>query len=479
MPPRDQPLVTVLQEGNRRVLAAVDAAARAAGLRPGMTAAHAQALIPNLHFAEAAPGTDAAALLRLGLWCTRYAPLVAPDPPDGILIDVAGAAHLFRGEAALLDDLKARLRSSGFEARLALADTTGCAWAVARYGPGGLVAPGQQTEALASLPVAALRLSPACVASLADVGIERVAQLAATPRASLRLRFGAEALFRLDQALGAAPEPLVSLQLPEVPRAILRFAEPVGEHDDLQRIIAALCDQLMPELERRGIGARRLDLVFRRVDHVAQAIRIGTARPSRDGRHLAKLLGERLVLVDPGFGIEEAELTASWIEALTERQTLGAHVGDDDQVADVARLVDTLRTRFGPARVFRLAQVESDMPERATARVSPVAPPSGATWPADLPRPARLFTPPEAVTAVAEIPDAPPLFFVWRRVRHRVVKADGPERITGEWWRADAEAGTRRDYYRVENAHGERFWLFRDAPAEAGGRWWLHGLGEA
>ncbi len=478
-PPREQPLVTVRTEGNRRVLAGVDAAARAAGLQPGMAAAHAQALLPGLHLADATPEADAAALDRLGLWCTRYAPLVTPDPPDGIFIDIAGAAHLFRGEAELLDDFAARLRTAQLTARLALADTPGCAWAVARYGHGGAIPPGQMAEAFGSLPVAALRLPPEQVASLHDVGIERIAQLASKPRAALRLRFGPEVTSRLDQALGAAPEPLVALQTPEVPQVSLRFAEPVSEPEDLQRIIAVLCAQLVTELERRGVGARRLDLVFLRVDRVAQAVRIGTARPSRDAKHLGKLLGERLVLVDPGFGIEQAVLTASRVEALTERQTMGSHVADEEGTADLASLVDALRVRLGPSRVFRLAQVESDVPERAVARISPVAAARGTTWPADLPRPARLFNPPEPVTAIAEIPDAPPLFFVWRRIRHRVVKADGPERITGEWWRDNVEAGTRRDYYRVENAEGERFWLFRDAPAEAGGRWWLHGLGEA
>lgn len=471
--------MTVVQDGNRRVIASVDEAARAQKLHVGMTAAHAQSLVTGLHIINATPDEDEAALTQLGLWCTRYSPLVTPDPPDGIFIDIAGSAHLFKGEATLMQDLVSRLATARLAAKTAVADTPGCAWAAARFGQGGIVAPGRIADALGGLPVSALRLSPHTVESLRDVGIERIAQLATKPRASLQTRFGADLLLRLDQALGTAHEALTSLQPPEVPRATLKFVEPIATSDDLARVVVKLCETLIRDLEARGIGARRLDLVFLRVDNVAQAVRIGTSRPNRDGKHLGKLLNERLVLVDPGFGIEQATLTASWVEALTERQTIGRHVAGSDEEADVGSLVDTLRARLGPQRVFRLAPVESEIPERSVRRIAAVSAPKGASWPNDLPRPARLLTPPEPVTAVAEIPDSPPLFFVWRKVRHRVVKADGPERILGEWWVADADMGMQRDYYRVENANGERFWLFRDAPADQGGRWWLHGLGEA
>jgi protein ImuB len=189
------------------------------------------------------------------------------------------------------------------------------------------------------------------------------------------------------------------------------------------------------------------------------------------------LLTERLSLIDPGFGIEEAVLSASRVEPLAERQN--SHLAAGPQAPDLAALVDTLLVRLGAARVYRLAPVESDLPERAVRRVSALAAPLGALWPTDLPRPARLLAPPEPVMAMAEIPDAPPLFFVWRNTRHLIARADGPERILGEWWVADAEAELTRDYYRVETEAGERFWLFRDGPMQANGRWWLHGLGEA
>ena len=331
-PPRDRPMVTAAQDGGRRVVVAVDAAAWACRLRPGMTVTHEQALVPDLHIAEAQPDEDAAALERLALWCTRYSPLVTAQASDNLFIDIAGAAHLFKGETALRKDLQRRLGAVSY-AVIAIADTPGCAWAIARYGADMVVPPGRMADVLGSLPVAALRLPAETVQSLRDVGLERVAQVASKPRGPLQTRFGRLLLDRLDQALGTVPKSLPTLIPPEVPRASLKFIEPVGDPEDLQRIIVKLCETLMRDLETRGVGARRLDLIFLRVDNIAQAIRIGTSRPNRDVKHLAKLLGERLVLVDPGFGIEEASLSASWIEALTERQTLGAQVADQGSMA--------------------------------------------------------------------------------------------------------------------------------------------------
>ena len=466
-------------QGQRRVIASVDAAAAKLELSCGMTVTHAQSLIPDLDVIEAAPEDDEAALIRLALWCVKYSPLVTPNPPDGIFIDVAGSAHLFQGEGALVADLCKRLKAEGITAKAALADTAGCAWALARYGDEQIVSPGRASDAIASLPVTALRLSPATVSSLSDVGIERVAQLASKPRSGLRTRFGGEVLLRLDQAFGNANEPLPSLSPPEVPRAELRFAEPVGDPEDLKRIIEKLADKLCLDLEARGIGARRLDLVFVRVDNIAQAARIGVSRPYREPKHLAKLLAERLVVIDPGFGIETASLTASWIEAVVERQTIGRHVGSDGSRHEVSQLVDTLGVRLGESNVFRLSPVESLLPERVMRRVPALHPTEGLAWPQNLPRPARLFLQPEKVEAVAELPDHPPRMFIWRKARHRVAKADGPERIHGEWWICEGETKLVRDYYRVETADGTRYWLFRDRPTEQGGSWWLHGVGDA
>ncbi len=445
-----------------------------------MAVAHAQAAVLDLTIVEADPEGAAEALHGLGAWCLRrYSPLVAIDLPDGLWIEVAGAAHLFQGEARLIEDLVTGLAQRALSARAAVADTPGAAWAMARFAPQEpIVAPGCQDAAIAELPVRSLRLSRGTVAGLVQLGIERVGQLAAKPRAPLRLRFGEEAVLRLDQALGHAPEPLVYLALHEVPSVRLAFAEPISAPETLARVTERLLTDLCPLLERQGVGVRRLDLLFRRVDGVSQGVRVATAQPSRAVRHLLRLFVERLALVDPGFGIDEAVLAAARVEWLDATQAgLGDLTGDGAE-ADLAELVDRLTVRLGARRVFRVAPVPSGLPERSVRRVAPLAAVPDADWPANLPRPVRLLRPPESVMVLALAPDHPPALFVWRRSRLRVARADGPERMHGEWWVSDAEGGLVRDYYCVETTDGDRWWLFRDASAVEGGRWWLHGIGE-
>jgi protein ImuB len=475
-PPLGEPIVTAATDGSRRVVASTDAAAHALGLRPGQTIAHAQALVPELHVREAAPEDDAAALTRLALWCLRYSPIVAPDFPDGVWIDIAGAAHLFGGEAGVIADLIGRLRPQGIAAVAAIADSPGTAWAVARHGGEPIVAPGRAVDAVASLPVEALRLDRTILDAMHRLGIERVGQLAAMPRAPMTRRFGTGTALRLDQALGHAFEPISPLVPLDTPSQGIVFAEPIGHFDDLRRVVLKLMTALCLDLAERGIGARRLDLIFRRVDRKSQALRVGTSRPSRDAVHLARLFDESLGSVDPGFGIDEALIVASRVEPLGETQIEARGMDPDDAEPDVGPLVDRLAARVGAGKVFRLAPVESHVPERSARRIPPLAPASGLTWPDDLVRPARILDPPERIEATAVVPDHPPIFFVWRHVRHRVLKADGPERITGEWWKTEEEISSFRDYYRVETDKGARMWLFRDAPAADGGRWWLHGL---
>jgi len=477
MPPSDEPLVTVIAEGSRRIIAAADEAAKKAGLKAGQTIAYAQALIHGLHIRDATPEEDRAALTRLALWCLRYSPIVAPDPPDGIWIDTAGADHLFGGEHAVLEDLTGRLNAKGIAARAAIADAPGTAWAVARYGHQAVVSPGQAVDAVAGLPVQALRLEQKTLGVMHRLGIERIGQLAAMPRGPMTRRLGTQTALRLDQALGHACEPITPLVPLETPSHSIVFPEPIGRPEDLKRVVLRLTTVLCADLAKQGIGARRLDLIFRRVDQKSLALRLGTAKASRDPIHLAKLFDENLGTIDPGFGIDEVLIVASRIEPLSAMQLQAHGIDTRDPEPDIAPLVDRLSARVGASKVFRLIPVESHVPERSARRVPALAPASGLTWPEDLVRPARILEPPECVDAMAVMPDEPPIFFVWRRIRHRVLRADGPERITGEWWKSESEVSSFRDYYRVEtDQQNARFWLFRDAPAAEGGRWWLHGL---
>jgi protein ImuB len=248
----------------------------------------------------------------------------------------------------------------------------------------------------------------------------------------------------------------------------------------LSGVIARLSSLVCAELERRAEGTRRLDLTFERVDRTRQAICIGTARASRRPDHLARLLDEQLERIDPGLGIEAMRLVAPLTEPLAFEQPRAGLIGDASAGADVSVLVDRLVNRLGGRKVYRAAPVESDVPERSVRRVGPLSPPTKAGWPPALPRPARLLKPPQPVEALAMLPDNPPAQFIWRRKRHRVRHADGPERIAGEWWATDRERSAVRDYWQVEDEDGRRFWLFRSGdavdPATGDLRWFVHGF---
>jgi protein ImuB len=478
------PLVTVSRLGRHRALAAVDANAARLGLRPGMAVAQAQAMVPGLSTHNAEPAADAAALRRLAGWCLRYAPLTAVDPPDGVWIDITGAAHLRGGERAVLRDLLGRLRAQGLAARAAIADMPGAAHALARFTPenliqssvpGTILPPGTPPiPALSPLPIAALRLPGETQDELRQMGIERIGDLLALPRAPLTRRFGGLPLTRLNQALGAVFEPLTPEPPAELIQATRSFAEPLSTREALAQALHALLDTVRARLVAEERGARRLDLLFIRSDASVQALRVGTARATRDRAHLFRLLEERLERVDPGFGVETMRLIVSEAEPLPPTQETTVLTGAPP---DITPLLDRLANRLGPNRVYRLIAVASDVPERAVRRV-PVGEGASIPWPRDAPRPVRLLDPPQPIEVMALLPDHPPAAFIWRRVRHRVRHADGPERIAGEWWLRAGETHAVRDYFRVEDENGRRYWLFRRGDsADLGiGGWFLHGF---
>ena len=500
------PFATVVETGGRRLLAAVNVAAAAAGLAAGLPLADALSFLPGLLTAAATPEADAAALGRLAEWCRRYSPWTAPDGADGVKIEITGCAHLWRGEAELAADLARRLDRQTIDHRIAVAGTLGAAWALARFaadrGRPALAAPGGERAMLAPLPVDALRFDPATAAGLRRVGLRHIGELYAMPRDALARRFGDAVEQRLDQALGDLPEPLSPLGEAPARRVRLSFAEPIVDPADLVRAIERLVQDLAARLAREGIGARRLDLAFHRVDGRVEHIRLGTARPSRDPKHLAGLLAAKLEAIDPGLGVEDMILALYAADRLPPTQAASLlpkpppHAGEgrvavmrgSDRAPaaaidwhGIAPLLDRLGARLGLDAVGHLAAHPSHIPERASVRV-PVGEKSGKTGTgmAGKPqRPVRLFAPPEPIEAAWLLPDDPPFHFTWRRRVYRVWRADGPERIAAEWWTGDSPitVDAIRDYYRVEDAAGRRFWLFRAGlPGEPPPRWFLHGV---
>ncbi len=479
--PADQPLVMIGRQGYRRLITAVDDNAAAVGLRVGMAVSKAQALVGNLAGMEADPSADIGALDRLALWALqRYTPVVAADPPDGIVLDTEGADHLNGGEEALLRQMQSRFAEAGITARLAISDHWGASHAYARFSRAEvtIVEPGQQREALLNLPIIALRIAPDTVQALRVLGFETIGELMRQPRAPLTLRFGPEVGRRIDQALGHVAEPIDPVRPAELIEVRRVFGEPIAAAETIARYVGKLAVTLCAELEARGLGALRLDLLIHRVDSAVQAIRVGMAVPTRAAKQIARLLTDKIGKINPGFGIEIMTLAAVIAEPLELRQTTSSLV--DEPEADVSALIDILGNRLGDKNLYRFAAAASDVPERMVAKVPAMAPDSDTVWPNQWPRPVRLLARPEEIETMALLPDHPPVNFTWRGIRRRVRRADGPERVFGEWWKRDAEMIAVRDYFQVEDDTGERFWIYRAGDgenAESGSqRWFIHGL---
>jgi protein ImuB len=513
-----EPLALLEKHGNIRRIAALDEPAIRAGLYLHQSLADALAVHPGLICADAEPEAVGEALTALAYWAQRYTPATAPAEPCGLWLDITGSAHLWGGEDAIAEDLIGRLQARGISARAAIAPTYGAAYALAHHASSYMVAPpsrdddGGLARMLAPLPVERLRISERTATVLRKLGLSTIGDVEKQPRAGLARRFP-DLMPQLDKARGLAPEAIEFLAPPTPFVERIRFAEPISAPEDLERVTHKLLHGLCVRLQAKRQGGKLFEASFFRSDGGVETQLVKTALPVRDAERIFRLFREKLGLVDPGFGVDVVTVAALQVEPLEAQQAnILRKVNSGACAEELAVLVDALENRLGEGRVYRLAPRESYIPERAVKRTSviPETPQalsgiakgskrnlrkdpgyrqagSGMTaeWPDMAERPIRLFLQPQPIDVTAAIPDAPPMMFRWRKVVHRVVRADGPERISPEWWRGDGESGGGagedgevRDYYRVESTHGMRFWVFREGlyGGERLPRWYLHGV---
>jgi protein ImuB len=487
---------------NAHRLVAADAAARRLGLTPGLSLTDARAIAPDLDAVEHDEGAMARRLATIADWARRFTPLAALDAPDGLMLDISGAAHLFGGEEALLRDIEQRLARQGVTGIGAVAATPEAAWAFARYSRVRL-APDEEKPLLrlvCALPVVALRLDAGTVAALDRAGLKCIGDIHLRPRAPITARFGEKVFGTLDAMLGKTRS-AISPRF-EAPAYIVerRFAEGVAARAQIEDSIAALSAELCRMLESHGEGARRLCATLFRIDGAVRHIHAGASRPLRDAKAMARLFHERLEAagktrdedpLDAGYGFDVIRLAATEVDPLDPVQHMLAQKGkaqgdlvlsDAERAARMSDLVDRLGARLGVRRVMRLEAQDTHWPEHAVVAVpvtegKPRAAPVAAISEAPE-RPLRLFENPEPVEAIASVPDGPPVRFKWRRLMHEVAAVEGPERISPQWWKQEASALTR-DYFRIEDREGQRFWLFREglyASETARPRWYVHGL---
>jgi len=488
----ERPFAFIAQQASAERVAALSAAGFAAGLRLGQTLAEARAVAPDLLCTPYDPKADEAALRRLALGASRYSPAVTAVTADpargvdspGLYLDIAGATHLFGGERAWLQEVLQRLWALGLEASGAVADTPGQAYGLSVFASAarrGLVAPvGQGAALMHMLPVAALRLPPALRSGLRALGLKTVGATLAASRAGLARRFGRDLAVQLDAMTGAGAEALHPVRPAPLAQARRALAQPLTTLQGLQEATGRLSLDLAGGLFRLGLGARRLALTLYRVDEKALTLTCAASAPTQDAARLTSLLTERLARagegLDLGFGVDALCLTAVKPQPLNDRQIGGLTGESDGDVEDSLRLLqERLSARFGPEATVRIGPRASHWPERAQ-RILPGDALVSEPWSASPERPFFLLKRPEAIEAMASLPDGAPAQLRWRRVLHRVTRAAGPERIGAEWWRAD---GPTRDYYRVETADGRRLWVFREGlyadEAEAPS-WFVHGL---
>ena len=470
--PDAQPLALITETAHGPRIDAANAAGLAAGARRGMMLADARTLCPQLAVAPSDPAGDLAFLEKLALWAQRWGPWSAMDPPDGLIVDVTAVAHLFGGERRLLADVAERFARRKLHTRLAIAPTAGAAWGLAHHaaraaGEGAILGPEEDAAArLGVLPVAALRLDDDVLTVLRRLGLKRLEDIHGIGRDALHRRFrnrkspAANPLVRMDQLLGRVPEPMLPVVPQPMPLVQRRLAEPIRHRDLLDQVMADLAADMVRELEGRGEGARRLDLGLWRVDGEVVTRRLELAAATRDAAHILRLFAAKLDDVDAGFGIETVRLRASWSERLSLEQG-DIEVSAEEHGTSLAACIDRFGVRLGAGAINRPVAYASHLPERAQRWQPPLDPERPNQEELRFhQRPLKLLDRPEKIAVLYASPDGSPRAFRWRGEVHEVARVEGPERIAPEWWRERSTARLR-DYYRLEDRKGRRFWVFR------------------
>lgn len=463
-----QPLVLITDTAHGPRIEAVNRVGAQSGARAGMMLADARTLCPQIVTAPSDPAGDLAFLESLAVWAQRWGPWSALDAPGGLLVDVTSVPHLFGGEAKLVDDVRQAFAKRELAVRSAIAPTAGAAWALAHYGPSGAIVEGHEQieRALSDFPVAALRLDKDVVTVLRRLGLKRLGEISTIGRDAIQRRFrnrkspAANPLIRLDQLLGRVPEPLLPVVPVQMPLVQRRLMEPIRHRQLLDTVVGDLAEDMARELEGRGLGARRLELGLWRVDGEVVVRRLEMAAATRDPKHIVRLFAARLDDVDAGFGIEMLRLRASWAEPLALEQ------GEIESAAEshgtsLAACIDRLAVRLGAHAVSRPVPFASHLPERAQRWQPPLEPePSSQGLLAFHERPLKLLEKPERISVLYATPDGYPKRFRWRGGVHEIARVEGPERIAPEWWRERGSARLR-DYYRIEDDRGRRYWIYR------------------
>lgn len=469
------PLVIATKESNKLLVKYCNSNAQKQGISSGMTLADAKALVSGIVVENYEEGSEERLLREIATWCIRFSPTVALDAPNGLLLDITGCTHLWKGEVLYLKALLEKLKEKGYQTRGAIADTIGTAWAIARFGKEKAIIPtNTQHTALLQLTPAALRIDPEIVGRLYKLGMTEITDFIQLPRTVLRRRFGNHLILRLAQALGQVAEPISPIEIPEPYTERLPCLEPIRTAKAIELAIEQLLEQLCARLQKEGLGLRHLLLKGFRVDGEMVSISVGTHIASNQKTHLLKLLSMRISYIKPGLGIELFSLQASGIESVEIFQQAFWAASNQSDTRSVSELLDRIAIRAGKKGIGRYLPQAHHWPERALKRVHNLEEQISIPWPTHS-RPTHLLIQPAPILVTAPIPDYPPLLFIYNGKRHDIKKADGPERIEREWW---LESGEHRDYYLVEDAQGKRYWLFRSGHywSDMPGKWFLHGF---